>query len=136
MFGVQIQEFHSVYLTVIAVLAILWLSYQWWRKEKRIKSLPKIIIIAVAGFIFYKLVFFTTTMVLFTGNTIKDHFFSEITEAQVIDFKAKKNIASKGGYLIILLSVIRIIMECNVRLFPIPVLAVPMIFRNFMKPSK
>lgn len=96
MFGVQIQEFNSVYLTVIAVLAILWLSYQWWRKEKRIKSLPKIIVIAVAGFIFYKLVFFTTTMVLFTGNTIKDHFFSEITEAQVIDFKAKKNIASKG----------------------------------------
>lgn len=96
MFGVQIQEFNSVYLAVIAVLAILYLSYQWWRKEKRIKSLPKIIIIAAAGFIFYKLVFFTTTMVLFTGNTIKDHFFSKITEAQVIHFKAKKNIASKG----------------------------------------
>lgn len=97
MFGVQIQEFHSVYLSVVTVLVILYLSYQWWRKQRQIKIVPKIIVIAATGFIFYKLVFFTITMVLFTGNTFKDHFFSEITEAQVIDFKIIKNRASRGS---------------------------------------
>ncbi|MCT2562054.1 hypothetical protein [Chryseobacterium herbae] len=96
MFGVNIQEYHSIYLTVAVVLVILFLSYQWWRKEKRIKSIPKIILIAAAGFIFYKLVFFTTTMVLFLGSTAKDHFSGDIREAQIIDFKIQKSRASKG----------------------------------------
>jgi len=96
MFGVNIQEYHSIYLAVAVVLFMLFLSYQWWRKEKRLKISPKIIIIAAVGFIFYKLVFFTTTMVLFLGSTAKDHFSTDIREAQIIDFKIQKNRASKG----------------------------------------
>ncbi|WP_223605612.1 hypothetical protein [Chryseobacterium sp. OSA05B] len=96
MFGVHIQEYHSIYLAVAVVLFILFLSYQWWRKEKRIKIVPKIIIISAVGFIFYKLVFFTTTMVLFLGSTAKDNFSEDIREAQIIDFKIQKSSASKG----------------------------------------
>ncbi|KFF21419.1 DUF3592 domain-containing protein [Chryseobacterium sp. JM1] len=96
MFGVHIQEYHSIYLTVAVVLVILFLSFQWWRKDKRIKSVTKVILIAAVGFIFYKLVFFTTTMVLFLGSTAKDHFFANVTEAQIIDFKIQKSRPSKG----------------------------------------
>lgn len=96
MLGVHIQEYHSIYLAVSVVLVILFLSYQWFRKDKRIKSVPKVIVIAAVGFIFYKLVFFTTTMGLFLGSTAKDHLSHNIREAKIIDFKIQKRRPSKG----------------------------------------
>lgn len=96
MFGVNIQEYHSIYLTVAVVLVILFLSYQWFRKEKRIKNIPKVMLIAAVGFIFYKLVFLTITMILFLGSTARDHFSDDIREAQITDFKIQKSRPSKG----------------------------------------
>ncbi|KMQ64586.1 hypothetical protein ACM46_10030 [Chryseobacterium angstadtii] len=99
MFGVNIPEYHSIFLAVATVLVILFLSYQWWRKQKQIKSVPKIIIIAVVGFIFYKLVFFTTIMILFIGSAVTDRFSANAWEAQIIDFKIQRSKAPRKGTL-------------------------------------
>jgi hypothetical protein len=96
MFGVNIPEYHSIILTIIVFLSILYLSYWWWNKHQQIKTLPKIIIITTVGFIFYKLMFYTTTIILFLGSTIKYHFSTDITDAQIIDFKIQKSRGSKG----------------------------------------
>lgn len=97
MFGAYIKEYQSVYLSIFTVLFILFLSYQWWRKEKKIKSLPKLLIIAVIGFVVYQIVTFGASVSVYLAHTAKDHMFpDDHQEAIVVDYKTVKNRRNKG----------------------------------------
>ncbi|REC46157.1 hypothetical protein [Chryseobacterium pennipullorum] len=97
MFGVNIKEYHSVYLTGITLLITLCLSYQWWKKEKRLKIIPKGLAIVAMGFIFYQTVIYLVTALVFLMHTAEDHLFSDTREAQVIDYKIQRTKPYKGS---------------------------------------
>ncbi|PWN71286.1 hypothetical protein C1631_001290 [Chryseobacterium phosphatilyticum] len=97
MFGNHIKEYQSIYISIITMLIILFLSYRWWIKEKKLKSLFKLIIIAVIGFIFYKVVILVVSVSVYLANTAKDHLFPETKNAIVIDYKKEQNRRKKGA---------------------------------------
>ncbi|MGN7864184.1 hypothetical protein [Chryseobacterium sp. 22458] len=95
MFGNHIKEYQSIYISIVTVLIILFLSYKWWTKEKQIKKLLKVIIIAVMGFIFYQVVVSVVSVSVYLVHTAKDHTLSEAQEASVIDYKKEQNRRNK-----------------------------------------
>ncbi len=102
MFGNHIKEYQSIYISIVTVLIILFLSYKWWTKEKQIKNLLKVIIIAVVGFIFYQVVVSVVSVSVYLVHTAKDHTLSEAQEASVIDYKKSRTGGTKKHYIILL----------------------------------
>ncbi|RTZ46735.1 hypothetical protein EJ377_22610 [Chryseobacterium arthrosphaerae] len=90
MFGNHIKEYQSIYISIITLLMILFISYRWWIKEKQMKSLWKVIVIAVMGFIFYQVVISVVSVGVYLVHTAKDHILSEAQEASVIDYKKSR----------------------------------------------
>ncbi|WP_278380108.1 hypothetical protein [Chryseobacterium arthrosphaerae] len=95
MFGNHIKEYQSIYISIITLLMILFISYRWWIKEKQMKSLWKVIVIAVMGFIFYQVVISVVSVGVYLVHTAKDHILSEAQEASVIDYKKEQNRRNK-----------------------------------------
>lgn len=97
MFGAHIKEYQSIYISIITVLFILFLSYRWWTGEKRVKNIFKPMIIVMVGIIFYQVVILVVSVTVYLAHTAGDHMFSDSRDAIVVDYKMEKNRRNKGA---------------------------------------